>query len=59
MVTQFRYRLFIIGIVIVLMLHFRASAAQASLEIRIDRFITDQMVTQHILGLALAITHEN
>lgn len=35
------------------------NAAQPTLEMKIDRFITHQMTTQHIPGLALAITHEN
>jgi CubicO group peptidase (beta-lactamase class C family) len=37
----------------------RIHAAQSTLEMKIDRFITHQMATQHIPGLALAITHEN
>jgi CubicO group peptidase (beta-lactamase class C family) len=57
--TQFRYGLFVVGMLIVLMLHFRASATQPSLEMKIDRFITHQMATQHIPGLALAITHKS
>ncbi len=39
--------------------HHRTNAAQPTLETEIDRFITHQMATQHIPGLALAITYEN
>jgi CubicO group peptidase (beta-lactamase class C family) len=44
---------------IVLAFQLRTNAAQPNLETEIDRFITHQMTTQHIPGLALAITHEN
>ncbi|HEY9662372.1 MAG TPA: serine hydrolase domain-containing protein [Allocoleopsis sp.] len=37
----------------------RINAVPSTLEAKIDRFITHQMTTQHIPGLALAITHEN
>jgi CubicO group peptidase (beta-lactamase class C family) len=57
--TRLRYGLFLLGMLIVLTFHFRASAAQTPLERKIDRFMTHQMATQHIPGLALAITHEN
>ncbi|UBF24335.1 beta-lactamase family protein [Kovacikia minuta CCNUW1] len=49
----------LIGTLIVLVFQLRVNAAQPSLETKIDRFITHQMSTQHIPGLALAITHEN
>jgi len=35
------------------------SANQLNLDDRIDRFITTQMKTHHIPGLAVAITHNN
>ncbi|GAB4382243.1 MAG: serine hydrolase domain-containing protein [Elainellaceae cyanobacterium] len=41
------------------MCQFKTDATQPTLEMKIDRFITHQMTTQHIPGLALAITHEN
>lgn len=44
---------------IVLVFQLRTNAAQPNLEMKIDRFINHQMETQHIPGLALAITHEN
>ncbi|XGV97573.1 MAG: serine hydrolase domain-containing protein [Leptolyngbya sp. BL-A-14] len=42
-----------------LVFQLRTNAAQSALGTKIDRFITHQMITQHIPGLALAITHEN
>ncbi|MBD2408908.1 beta-lactamase family protein [Leptolyngbya sp. FACHB-402] len=56
---RLRYRLLLLGTLIVLVFQLRANAVQPSLEMKIDRFITHQMTTQHIPGLALAITHEN
>lgn len=44
---------------IVLVFQLRTNAAQPNLKVKIDRFINHQMETQHIPGLALAITHEN
>lgn len=44
---------------ILLALQPKTNAVQPSLEAEIDRFITHQMTTQHIPGLALAITHKN
>jgi CubicO group peptidase (beta-lactamase class C family) len=44
---------------LVLMFQLGTNAAQPTLEMKIDRFITHQMTTQHIPGLALAITHED
>lgn len=40
-----------------LVFQLRTNALQPNLEMKIDRFITHQMTTQHIPGLALAITH--
>jgi CubicO group peptidase (beta-lactamase class C family) len=57
--VQLRKRLFLVGALIILTFHLKISAAQPTLEMEIDRFITHQMATQHIPGLALAITHEN
>jgi CubicO group peptidase (beta-lactamase class C family) len=57
--VRLRYGLFLLGALIVLTFHLKTNAAQPRLETEIDRFITQQMVTQHIPGLALAITHEN
>ena len=54
-----RYRLLLLGMLIVLVFQLRANAAQSTPEMKIDRFITHQMTTQHLPGLALAITHEN
>ena len=56
---RLRYRLLLLGTLIVLMCQFKTDATQPTLEMKIDRFITHQMTTQHIPGLALAITHEN
>ncbi|HEY9664833.1 MAG TPA: serine hydrolase domain-containing protein [Allocoleopsis sp.] len=56
---RLRYRLLLLGTLIVLVFQLRANAVQPNLKIKIDRFITHQMATQHIPGLALAITHEN
>ena len=56
---RWRYRLLLLGMLIVLGFQLRANAVQPNLEMKIDRFITHQMTTQHIPGLALAITHEN
>ncbi|MBW4518743.1 MAG: beta-lactamase family protein [Scytolyngbya sp. HA4215-MV1] len=56
---RLRYRLLLLGTLIVLVFQLRANAVQPTLEMKIDRFITHQMSTQHIPGLALAITHEN
>jgi CubicO group peptidase (beta-lactamase class C family) len=57
--TRLHYGVFLLGMLLVLIFPLRISAAQASLEMKIDRFITYQMSTQHIPELALAITHEN
>jgi CubicO group peptidase (beta-lactamase class C family) len=54
-----RYGWLLLGTLIVLVFQLRTNAAQLPLEAKIDRFITHQMTTQHIPGLALAITHEN
>ncbi|HEY9643440.1 MAG TPA: serine hydrolase domain-containing protein [Coleofasciculaceae cyanobacterium] len=56
---QLRYGLLLLGTLILLVFQLRTTAAQPTLETKIDRFITQQMTTQHIPGLALAITHEN
>ncbi len=56
---RLRYRLLLLGTLIMLAFQLRANAVQPTLEMKIDRFITHQMTTQHIPGLALAITHEN
>lgn len=56
---RLRYGLLLLGILILVVFQLRANAAQPNLETKIDRFITHQMTTQHIPGLALAITHEN
>jgi CubicO group peptidase (beta-lactamase class C family) len=56
---RLRYRLLLLGMLIVLVFQLRTNAAQPTLEMKIDRFMTHQMATQHIPGLALAITHEN
>ncbi len=42
-----------------LVFQLRTIAAQPTLEMKIDRFITHQMTAQHLPGLALAITHDN
>lgn len=47
----------LLGMLIVLMFQLRTNAVQPTLEMKIDRFITHQMTTQHIPGLALAITY--
>ncbi len=57
--TRLRCGLFLLGVLLVLMFPFRTSAAQPTLEMEIDRFITHQMATQHIPGLAVAITYGN
>jgi CubicO group peptidase (beta-lactamase class C family) len=57
--TRLRYGLFLLGILLVVTFHLKTSAVQPTLEMEIDRFIIHQMTTQHIPGLALAITHEN
>lgn len=56
--TRLRYGLSLLGVLLVLTFPFWTSA-KPTLEMEIDRFITHQMATQHIPGLALAITHEN
>lgn len=56
---RLRYRLLLLGTLIVLVFQLRANAAQPTLEVKIDRFITHQITTQHIPGLSLAITHKN
>lgn len=56
---RLRYGLLLLVTSILLMLQPRINAAQPTLEAEIDRFISHQMTTQHIPGLALAITHEN
>lgn len=56
---RLRYRLLFFVALIVLTFQLRINAAPPSLEMKIDRFITHQMATQHIPGLALAMTHEN
>ncbi len=54
-----RYGLLLLGALFVLVFQFKTNAVQPTLEMNIDRFITHQMATQHIPGLALAITHDN
>jgi CubicO group peptidase (beta-lactamase class C family) len=56
---RLRYRLLLLGILILAVLQLRVTAAQPTLEMKIDRFITHQMTTQHVPGLALAITYGN
>jgi len=56
---RLRYRLLLLGTLLVLMFQLGTNAAQPTLEMKIDRFITHQMAAQHIPGLVLAITHEN
>ncbi|WP_432809383.1 serine hydrolase domain-containing protein [Pantanalinema sp. GBBB05] len=56
---RLRYGLLLLGTLIVLALQVRTPATQPTLEMEIDRFIIHQMTTQHIPGLALAITHDN
>ncbi|MBI4779776.1 MAG: beta-lactamase family protein [Oscillatoriophycideae cyanobacterium NC_groundwater_1537_Pr4_S-0.65um_50_18] len=56
---RLRYGLLLLGMLILLTFPLRTIAAQPTLETKIDRFITHQMTTQHIPGLALAITHED
>ncbi|MBL1178915.1 serine hydrolase domain-containing protein [Pantanalinema sp. GBBB05] len=56
---RLRYRLLLLGTLIMMVFQLRANAVQLTLEMKIDRFITHRMTTQHIPGLALAITHEN
>jgi CubicO group peptidase (beta-lactamase class C family) len=51
--------LIFLSVLIVITFNLNGSANQLDLDDRIDRFITTQMKTHHIPGLALAITHNN
>ena len=51
--------LIFMSVLIVITFNINGSANQLDLDDRIDRFITTQMKTHHIPGLALAITHNN
>jgi Beta-lactamase class C and other penicillin binding proteins len=55
----FRLILIFLSVLIAIAINLKASANQLDLDDRIDRFITTQMKTHHIPGLALAITHNN
>jgi CubicO group peptidase (beta-lactamase class C family) len=55
----FRLILIFMSVLIVITFNINGSANQLDLDDRIDRFITTQMKTHHIPGLALAITHNN
>ncbi len=55
----FRPILIFLSVLIVITFNLKGSANQLDLDDRIDRFITTQMKTHHIPGLALAITHNN
>ena len=55
----FRLILIFLSVLIVITFNLKGSANQLDLDDRIDRFITTQMKTHHIPGLALAITHNN
>jgi len=55
----FRLILILLSALIAIAINLKASANQLDLDDRIDRFITTQMKTHHIPGLALAITHNN
>ena len=55
----FRPILIFLSALIVITFNINGSANQLDLDDRIDRFITTQMKTHHIPGLALAITHNN
>jgi CubicO group peptidase (beta-lactamase class C family) len=56
---RLRFGSILLGMLIVLMCQFKTDATQPTLEMKIDRFITHQMTTQRIPGLALAITYGN
>jgi CubicO group peptidase (beta-lactamase class C family) len=55
----FRLILIFMSVLIVITFNINGSANQLDLDDRIDRFITTQMKTHHIPGLAVAITHNN
>lgn len=55
----FRPILMFLSTLIVITFNLNGSANQLDLESKIDRFITTQMKTHHIPGLALAITHND
>lgn len=55
----FRPILIFLSVLIVITFNINGSANQLDLDDRIDRFITTQMKTHHIPGLALTITHNN
>jgi len=55
----FRPILIFLSVLIVITFNIHGSANELDLDDRIDRFITTQMKTHHIPGLALAITHNN
>ncbi|MEG4285565.1 serine hydrolase domain-containing protein [Microcoleus sp. A006_D1] len=55
----FRLILILLSALIAIAININGSASQLDLDDRIDRFITSQMKTHHIPGLALAITHNN
>lgn len=55
----FHLILIFLSALIVITFNINGSANQLDLDDRIDRFITTQMKTHHIPGLAVAITHNN
>jgi CubicO group peptidase (beta-lactamase class C family) len=55
----FRPVLVFLSVLIVIIFNLNSSANQPDLEGRIDRFITTQMKTHHVPGLALAITRND
>lgn len=55
----FRLILILLSALIAIAINLNGSANQLDLDDRIDRFITTQIKTHHIPGLALAITHNN
>jgi CubicO group peptidase (beta-lactamase class C family) len=55
----FRLIVIFMSVLIVITFNINGSANQLDLNDRIDRFITTQMKTYHIPGLAIAITHNN
>ncbi|MBW4458952.1 MAG: beta-lactamase family protein [Nodosilinea sp. WJT8-NPBG4] len=55
----FRLILIFLSALIVITFNFNGSASQLDFDDGIDRFITSQMKTHNIPGLALAITHNN
>ncbi|MEZ2276230.1 MAG: hypothetical protein ACBR12_04875 [Microcoleus sp.] len=55
----FRPIFIFLSVLIVITFNINGSANQLDLDDRIDRFITTQIKTHHISGLAVAITHNN